>query len=69
MLKSKKSAVSVKQQQAEMKGEQIMPDISERDQWIEESAYYIAEARGFIPGYEQDDWKMAEKKYSNCVAA
>lgn len=27
---------------------------------IEEAAYYIAEKRGFAPGYELDDWLKAE---------
>lgn len=27
---------------------------------IAESAYYMAEARGFSPGYELDDWLAAE---------
>ncbi len=27
---------------------------------IAESAYYKAEARGFLPGYELDDWLAAE---------
>ncbi len=42
---------------------QVLVDNSERKQWIEESAYFISEARGFIPGYEQNDWDMAIKEY------
>ena len=29
---------------------------------IEEAAYYIAEKRGFHPGYAQEDWLAAEKQ-------
>jgi Protein of unknown function (DUF2934) len=29
---------------------------------IEEAAYYIAEKRGFHPGYEMQDWLEAEKQ-------
>lgn len=28
---------------------------------IEEAAYYLAEKRGFAPGYELQDWIEAEK--------
>lgn len=33
------------------------PDRSER---IATGAYYLAESRGFSPGYELDDWLSAE---------
>jgi hypothetical protein len=29
---------------------------------IEETAYYLAERRGFSPGYELEDWLQAEKQ-------
>lgn len=29
---------------------------------IEQAAYYIAEKRGFHPGYEQEDWLAAERQ-------
>lgn len=32
-------------------------------QWISEAAYYRAEARGFVPGRELDDWLAAENDY------
>ncbi len=35
-----------------------------RHQWISVAAYYKAEARGFEPGKELDDWLAAEKDYS-----
>lgn len=34
----------------------------ERDAMIAELAYYKAEKRGFLPGYELDDWLEAEKE-------
>jgi hypothetical protein len=36
---------------------------SARHQWISVSAYYKAQARGFVPGLELDDWLAAEKDY------
>ncbi|MCK5831052.1 MAG: DUF2934 domain-containing protein [Methylococcales bacterium] len=32
---------------------------------ITEAAYYISEKRGFITGYEMDDWLKAEKEIIN----
>lgn len=37
--------------------------IPENHQWIAESAYYKALARGFTPNHEQDDWLEAQKDY------
>jgi len=34
-----------------------------RKAWLEEAAYYKAEARDFEPGHEQEDWLVAEKEY------
>lgn len=31
-----------------------------RERWIAEAAYYIAEKRGFVPGYALEDWLNAE---------
>lgn len=36
------------------------PDNPERFERIATGAYYMAEARGFIPGQELDDWLSAE---------
>ncbi len=36
---------------------------SNRHEWISVSAYYKAEARGFKPGKELDDWLEAEIDY------
>lgn len=38
----------------------LQPSDEERISRIAESAYYRAEARGFSPGYELDDWLAAE---------
>lgn len=35
---------------------------AELRQMIEQAAYYIAEKRGFHPGYEQQDWLAAERQ-------
>ena len=38
----------------------ILPDY---DAKISEIAYYKAESRNFVPGYEVDDWLEAEQEY------
>jgi hypothetical protein len=43
-------------------------DDSERDIWIQEATFFMAEARGFIPGYEDKDWGLAEEKYEDFAA-
>jgi hypothetical protein len=62
------TVTSKKDGQADIKKTSILSDSSEREQWLEESAYFMAEARGFIPGFEQNDWDMAEKKYENTTS-
>ena len=32
---------------------------------VAEAAYYIAEQRGFAPGYEVEDWLVAEQTVKN----
>ncbi len=34
-----------------------------KEEWIAEVAYFRAEARGFEPGGELDDWLAAEAEY------
>ncbi len=65
MTNNRNTVDSAEQRQTETKNKQVLVDNSERKQWIEESAYFMAEARGFIPGYEQKDWDMAIKQYEN----
>lgn len=36
---------------------------ADRGQWIATRAYALAEARGFAPGGELDDWLQAERDY------
>jgi hypothetical protein len=31
-----------------------------RRQWVATAAYFKAERRGFVPGYEAQDWREAE---------
>lgn len=38
------------------------PDFSDRLQRIATAAYYKAEARGFVPGLEMEDWLQAESE-------
>jgi hypothetical protein len=64
---SKQNAVS-KKRKIEMNDQQEILDSSERKLWIEEAAYFMAEARGFSPGYEEKDWALAEKNYKNLAA-
>lgn len=41
-------------------GHDSQPSDKDRISRIAESAYYKAEARGFSPGHELDDWLAAE---------
>lgn len=34
-----------------------------RERWIAEAAYYKAQARGFVPGHELNDWFASEEEY------
>ncbi len=36
------------------------PDHADRHAMISEAAYRLAEARGFAPGHELEDWLVAE---------
>jgi len=38
-----------------------------RDQMIAEAAYYLAERRGFAPGYELADWLAAEREIDRAL--
>jgi hypothetical protein len=42
--------------------ETVSSDV-DRDRWIAERAYELAEARGFAPGAELDDWLQAEREF------
>ena len=46
--------------QARFVGEQVI--YKSREERIAESAYLAAEARGFAPGYELEDWLNAERE-------
>lgn len=46
--------------------EDVLPaEAAERRQFIATAAYYRAEARGFMPGMEMDDWLEAEAEYDD----
>jgi hypothetical protein len=40
------------------------PSAEDRLNHIATAAYYSAEARGFVPGQEVDDWLEAEAKFA-----
>jgi len=43
------------------------PDLQELHQLISEAAYFRAEARGFVPGFEEIDWLEAEQEVERAV--
>lgn len=47
---------------AELESRPISSD-ADRHRWISERAYELAQARGFAPGRELDDWLQAEREY------
>ncbi len=67
MATRKQSKVS-KTEQIEANSKQIILDDSEREIWIQEAAFFMAEARGFVPGREDKDWGLAEEKYEDFAA-
>lgn len=44
------------------------PDPRERHRLIAEAAYFRAEARGFVPGFEEIDWLEAEQEFERAVS-
>ena len=42
--------------------------IDERQQMIEEAAYYIAEQHGFSPNRHQQDWLQAEQQIDRLLS-
>lgn len=40
---------------------------ADRLEYIAKAAYYRAEARGFVPGMEMDDWLQAEAQYETAM--
>lgn len=67
MATTNKKSVSTNQEKAEIENNQAIFDDASRQLWIEEAAYFMAKARGFAPGFEQEDWNIAEKKYATNV--
>lgn len=55
-----KSRISKKAMPAAMIDAEDEMDVGDRLQRIATAAYYKAEARGFVPGLEMDDWLQAE---------
>src|SRR5579884_1389712 len=52
---------SVEVAEPKLRAERSAQD-SARKRRIEVTAYYRAQARGFVPGYELDDWLAAEEQ-------
>lgn len=42
--------------------------LSPRDRLIAQAAYSLAEARGFVPGHEIEDWLAAEREVDSHFA-
>ncbi|HEV7391576.1 MAG TPA: DUF2934 domain-containing protein [Burkholderiales bacterium] len=38
------------------------PEASDRQRRVAEAAYYRAERRGFVAGFEEEDWLEAERE-------
>lgn len=55
------AVVTRKTKVAAAEGAPVLPS-AERARLVAESAYYIAEARGFAPGNEHEDWLEAERQ-------
>ncbi len=55
-----KSRISKNAVPAVMIDSESEPEAGDRLQRIATIAYYKAEARGFVPGLEMDDWLQAE---------
>ncbi|MCK5829877.1 MAG: DUF2934 domain-containing protein [Methylococcales bacterium] len=66
-IRKEKTTLIKKQVEKEVKHD-IVEGGAEREHWIEESAYYKAQARGFSPGNERQDWHLAEQEYDQCAA-
>jgi hypothetical protein len=45
----------------------IQEDIQQHGEMIAIAAYYKAEKRGFMPGFEMQDWLEAEKEISESI--
>jgi hypothetical protein len=58
-VEKKKPVLSVKSNKTSLN----KPD-QDYHEMIAEAAYYIAEQRGFIPGFEDQDWYEAENEIS-----
>lgn len=60
---AKKRKVGIKAAPSVVMDDEPLPGAPDRLEYIATSAYYRAEARGFMPGEELDDWLAAEAEY------
>lgn len=65
----KTTSVSTKRKAITAEGELETSNDTDREQWIKDSAYYLAESRGFTPGHEREDWNIAENKYNGSFSS
>ncbi|MHB9101733.1 MAG: DUF2934 domain-containing protein [Sulfuricella sp.] len=61
--KSTKSRIGSKIAPSPILESKPLPGVEDRIKYISTTAYYKAEARGFAPGRELDDWLEAEKEF------
>lgn len=63
---AKTKTTKKKKTKATKKAKTTLSD-AQKCQMIQETAFFLAEARGFIPGHEIDDWIMAEQRVENSL--
>lgn len=68
MIDSTKKPVAKKQSSLKKQKKTVDPNNDPRQLWVEVSAYFMSEARGFNPGHEQEDWTLAEQAYENSLS-
>lgn len=59
---SKKTSVSLKTNQSNPVKDSLQKNSPQKQSRIAIAAYYKAQARGFVPGHELEDWLSAEKE-------
>jgi hypothetical protein len=60
---------SMEQADSATQGNPSQAELEMRSRAVAEAAYYRAEARGFVPGYEEEDWIAAEAEIALSLPA
>jgi len=47
----------------------FLPSHAERERMVAVAAYYLAERRGFTPGFQHQDWHQAERQIEHMLKA